>query len=147
MFVLYVFYVYLTDIDECQENVCGVNAICSNQPGTFRCECLSGYVFASDDKTCIGEAKNVCVCVSVCRCGCGCTCTIRGSDINIDSFEDLCTFVQTLLPLTIICCSERCTFNTNYNLLVLILLLELYTQTSYTVRTACAMCIISTVSA
>uniref|UniRef100_UPI0037E7E23F nidogen-1-like n=1 Tax=Semicossyphus pulcher TaxID=241346 RepID=UPI0037E7E23F len=48
---------YCQDIDECREtfNVCGSNAVCSNQPGTFRCECLTGYVFASDGRTCIEE--------------------------------------------------------------------------------------------
>ncbi|XP_041641375.1 nidogen-1-like [Cheilinus undulatus] len=46
---------YCNDIDECREtfNVCGNNAVCANQPGTFRCECVTGYVFASDGRTCI----------------------------------------------------------------------------------------------
>lgn len=58
----------LPDIDECRENpqICGSNAVCNNQPGTFRCECSSGYVFASDGKTCIGRFENLCVCVCVC---------------------------------------------------------------------------------
>lgn len=52
---------YCDDIDECRENpqVCGFNAVCSNQPGTFRCECSSGFVFASDGKTCIEENRPV----------------------------------------------------------------------------------------
>lgn len=43
------------DIDECRENpqTCGSNAICNNQPGTFRCECEDGYRFGSDGQTCI----------------------------------------------------------------------------------------------
>ncbi|KAM6971980.1 nidogen-1 [Aplochiton taeniatus] len=43
------------DIDECRETpyICGSNAICNNQPGTFRCECMDGFQFASDGKTCI----------------------------------------------------------------------------------------------
>ncbi|KAM6916387.1 nidogen-1 isoform 2-T2 [Xenentodon cancila] len=43
------------DIDECSENpqICGPNAICNNQPGTFRCECEDGYQFGSDGRTCI----------------------------------------------------------------------------------------------
>uniref|UniRef100_A0A8C6LQF3 Nidogen 1a n=1 Tax=Nothobranchius furzeri TaxID=105023 RepID=A0A8C6LQF3_NOTFU len=43
------------DIDECTENqqICGPNAICNNQPGTFRCECEDGYQFGSDGRTCI----------------------------------------------------------------------------------------------
>ncbi|XP_041788948.1 nidogen-1-like [Chelmon rostratus] len=52
---------YCHDIDECRETlqVCGSNAVCSNQPGTFRCECLTGFVFASDGKTCIEENRPV----------------------------------------------------------------------------------------
>ncbi|KAM9847427.1 nidogen-1 [Aulostomus maculatus] len=43
------------DIDECRENpqICGSHAICNNQPGTFRCECVDGYQFGSDGQTCI----------------------------------------------------------------------------------------------
>ncbi|XP_070778426.1 nidogen-1-like [Enoplosus armatus] len=52
---------YCHDTDECRETpqVCGSNAVCSNQPGTFRCECSSGFVFASDGKTCIEEDRPV----------------------------------------------------------------------------------------
>uniref|UniRef100_A0A8C4HNC4 Nidogen 1b n=1 Tax=Dicentrarchus labrax TaxID=13489 RepID=A0A8C4HNC4_DICLA len=52
---------YCHDIDECRETpqVCGSNAVCSNQPGTFRCECARGFVFASDGKTCIEEDRPV----------------------------------------------------------------------------------------
>ncbi|XP_028460050.1 nidogen-1-like [Perca flavescens] len=52
---------YCHDMDECRETpqVCGPNAVCSNQPGTFRCECLSGFVFASDGRTCIEETRPV----------------------------------------------------------------------------------------
>lgn len=52
----------LADIDECREtpSVCGPNAVCSNQPGSLRCECSAGFVFASDGKTCVG---GLCVCV------------------------------------------------------------------------------------
>uniref|UniRef100_A0A667XJ18 Nidogen 1 n=1 Tax=Myripristis murdjan TaxID=586833 RepID=A0A667XJ18_9TELE len=49
------------DIDECRETpqVCGANAVCSNQPGTFRCQCASGFVFASDGRTCVAESRPV----------------------------------------------------------------------------------------
>ncbi|XP_041418738.1 nidogen-1 isoform X4 [Xenopus laevis] len=42
------------EIDECQEqqDICGDNAICNNQPGTFRCECNDGYQFLEDGRTC-----------------------------------------------------------------------------------------------
>ncbi|XP_076880934.1 nidogen-1 [Brachyhypopomus gauderio] len=43
------------DVDECRESpgICGAHTICNNQPGTFRCECLEGYQFASDGHTCV----------------------------------------------------------------------------------------------
>uniref|UniRef100_A0AAR2J865 Nidogen 1a n=1 Tax=Pygocentrus nattereri TaxID=42514 RepID=A0AAR2J865_PYGNA len=43
------------DIDECREtpHICGPNTICNNQPGTYRCECMEGFQFASDGKTCV----------------------------------------------------------------------------------------------
>ncbi|XP_037621658.1 nidogen-1-like [Sebastes umbrosus] len=52
---------YCHDIDECRETleVCGYNAVCSNHPGTFRCECSTGFVFASDGKTCTEENRPV----------------------------------------------------------------------------------------
>ncbi|KAM3864903.1 nidogen-1-like [Diretmus argenteus] len=49
------------DTDECRETpqICGSHAICNNQPGTFRCECMDGFVFASDGKTCVEENRPV----------------------------------------------------------------------------------------
>uniref|UniRef100_A0A8B9N5V0 Nidogen-1 n=1 Tax=Accipiter nisus TaxID=211598 RepID=A0A8B9N5V0_9AVES len=43
------------DIDECSEQpaLCGSNAVCNNQPGTYRCECVEGYQFAADGQTCV----------------------------------------------------------------------------------------------
>lgn len=53
------------DIDECleQPTVCDRNAVCNNQPGTFRCECLEGYQFAADGRTCVAveHAINHCL--------------------------------------------------------------------------------------
>ncbi|KAM4693380.1 nidogen-1 isoform 2-T2 [Discoglossus pictus] len=50
------------DIDECLEQpyICGSNAICNNQPGTFRCECIDGYQFLEDGRTCVGPEKTKC---------------------------------------------------------------------------------------
>lgn len=47
---------HFVDIDECREmtEICGSHAICNNQPGTFRCECMDSFQFASDGKTCVG---------------------------------------------------------------------------------------------
>ncbi|XP_070683739.1 nidogen-1-like [Pempheris klunzingeri] len=52
---------YCHDIDECSQTpqICGSNAVCTNQPGTFRCECSRGFVFASDGRTCIEENRPV----------------------------------------------------------------------------------------
>ncbi|XP_077351724.1 nidogen-1 [Festucalex cinctus] len=52
------------DIDECRENseICGSHAICNNQPGTFRCECVDGYQFGSDGQTCIAVSRPVDAC-------------------------------------------------------------------------------------
>nr|XP_057921344.1 nidogen-1-like [Doryrhamphus excisus] len=43
------------DVDECQDTlgVCGQNAVCINHPGSFRCKCVSGFVFAIDGTTCV----------------------------------------------------------------------------------------------
>uniref|UniRef100_A0A8C2Z7R9 Nidogen 1 n=1 Tax=Cyclopterus lumpus TaxID=8103 RepID=A0A8C2Z7R9_CYCLU len=45
---------YCHDTDECRQTpqICGPDAVCSNQPGAFRCECSTGFSFASDGKTC-----------------------------------------------------------------------------------------------
>ncbi|XP_071379455.1 LOW QUALITY PROTEIN: nidogen-1-like [Centroberyx affinis] len=49
------------DMDECRETpqICGSNSVCNNQPGTFRCECVDGFVFARDGKTCVEENRPV----------------------------------------------------------------------------------------
>ncbi|KAI2658943.1 Nidogen-1 [Labeo rohita] len=46
------------DVDECSESpqICGPYSICNNQPGSFRCECLDGFRFASDGRTCVGKS-------------------------------------------------------------------------------------------
>ena len=33
------------DIDECQSpDACGANSVCNNTIGSYRCECLTGFV-------------------------------------------------------------------------------------------------------
>lgn len=46
------------DIDECAETplICGPASVCTNQPGTFRCLCASGF---SDGKACAGGCPHV----------------------------------------------------------------------------------------
>ncbi|ELW47012.1 Nidogen-2 [Tupaia chinensis] len=43
------------DINECATGFhhCGPNSVCINLPGSYRCECRSGYEFADDQHTCI----------------------------------------------------------------------------------------------
>ncbi|XP_025964741.1 nidogen-1 isoform X2 [Dromaius novaehollandiae] len=50
------------DVDECSEQpaLCGSNAVCSNQRGTYRCECVDGYQFAADGRTCVEVEKTKC---------------------------------------------------------------------------------------
>ncbi|KAM9608840.1 nidogen-1 isoform 3-T3 [Morphnus guianensis] len=50
------------DIDECSEQpaLCGSNAVCNNQPGTYHCECVEGYQFAADGQTCVEVEKTKC---------------------------------------------------------------------------------------
>uniref|UniRef100_A0A6J0T6Z0 Nidogen-1 n=1 Tax=Pogona vitticeps TaxID=103695 RepID=A0A6J0T6Z0_9SAUR len=54
------------DIDECleQPTVCGSNAVCNNQPGTFRCECLEGYQFSADGRTCVAVERDINHCLT-----------------------------------------------------------------------------------
>ncbi|XP_005996047.1 nidogen-2 [Latimeria chalumnae] len=52
------------DVDECTEglNRCGSYSICINFPGSYRCECQSGYELAADRQTCtlIAVPSNPC---------------------------------------------------------------------------------------
>ncbi|XP_043839431.1 nidogen-2 isoform X2 [Dromiciops gliroides] len=43
------------DVNECTtgSQLCGHNSVCVNLPGSYRCECQSGYKFAEDEHTCI----------------------------------------------------------------------------------------------
>ncbi|MEE6507752.1 hypothetical protein FKM82_029942 [Ascaphus truei] len=54
------------DNDECQEqeNMCGSNAVCNNQPGTFRCECNDGYQFLDDGRTCVAVDRPINHCLT-----------------------------------------------------------------------------------
>uniref|UniRef100_A0A673G3M9 Nidogen-1-like n=1 Tax=Sinocyclocheilus rhinocerous TaxID=307959 RepID=A0A673G3M9_9TELE len=50
------------DVDECSESpqICGPYSICSNQPGSFRCECVEGFQFAGDGRTCTERPVDHC---------------------------------------------------------------------------------------
>lgn len=45
----------LLDVDECAEGLsqCGPFTICLNAPGSYRCECRSGYQPAGDGQACV----------------------------------------------------------------------------------------------
>ncbi|XP_048453046.1 nidogen-1 [Rhincodon typus] len=47
------------DVDECRDDpsICGNYAVCNNQPGTYRCECFTGYQFADDGRTCVAVQR------------------------------------------------------------------------------------------
>lgn len=48
------FLLYL-DIDECPDNVCGDNGDCSNNPGSYACDCHTGFELVPDETPpCIG---------------------------------------------------------------------------------------------
>ncbi|XP_053553595.1 nidogen-2 [Bombina bombina] len=50
-----------TDVNECDVGParCGQNAVCSNLPGSYKCECRSGYTFAADGHNCLLESLPV----------------------------------------------------------------------------------------
>ena len=51
----YTLNILTADINECATNRddCGVNSDCFNTPGSFQCNCKTG--FQEDDGTCIGK--------------------------------------------------------------------------------------------
>lgn len=52
------FYTHLfpADVDECQSGAhrCGDGQMCHNLPGSYRCECQTGYEYDSFRRTCVG---------------------------------------------------------------------------------------------
>ena len=49
------FHILALDIDECINENGGCSQICVNKPGSYSCECKSGYVLSEDKKTCKGK--------------------------------------------------------------------------------------------
>lgn len=45
------------DVDECQTGIhrCGEGQICQNVPGSYRCNCQTGYQFDAIRQSCVGE--------------------------------------------------------------------------------------------
>lgn len=60
-FLYYVFFfpfcvLCLVDVDECQsgQHRCGEGQLCHNLPGSYRCECQTGYQYDSFRRMCVG---------------------------------------------------------------------------------------------
>lgn len=58
----HVFYtcVFHADVDECQSGAhrCGEGQLCHNLPGSYRCDCQSGYDYDSFRKMCVGASHS-----------------------------------------------------------------------------------------
>jgi len=50
---MYIYFIY-PDIDEC-EDAHGCFQTCINQMGSFKCECMVGYLLQADGKQCKGN--------------------------------------------------------------------------------------------
>ena len=54
-----VFFLYYSDIDECDEDIDGCQFTCTNKEGGFDCSCPEGKVLRVDQKTCEDEGKSI----------------------------------------------------------------------------------------
>ena len=54
-----VYFLVFLDIDECQGgHSCDLGkSVCENLEGTYRCNCLQGYIPSLDGKSCTGKSK------------------------------------------------------------------------------------------
>lgn len=50
----FLWWVYIADVDECQEESCQGVAKCKNTPGSFECQCPGGYTLSRDRLSCEG---------------------------------------------------------------------------------------------
>ena len=56
-----------TDLDECKNNPCGPESICTNLPGSYSCSCPVGFVENSTTKKgCIDQDECLALNVSIC---------------------------------------------------------------------------------
>lgn len=55
-FHLFAIHARHVDVDECQGGLhrCGEGQLCHNLPGSYRCECQTGYQYDSFRRTCVG---------------------------------------------------------------------------------------------
>lgn len=54
--VTFMCHLHLLDVDECQSGLhrCGEGQLCHNLPGSYRCECQTGYQYDSFRRMCVG---------------------------------------------------------------------------------------------
>lgn len=54
--LLLLMFVCVADVDECQSSLhrCGEGQLCHNLPGSYRCECQTGYQYDSFRRMCVG---------------------------------------------------------------------------------------------
>lgn len=50
--IIFIYYYFETDIDECLEKTSGCQQICKNTDGSFKCQCFTGFSLNSDTTTC-----------------------------------------------------------------------------------------------
>lgn len=50
--IIFIYYYFGTDIDECLEKTSGCKQICNNTHGSFKCQCFKGFSLNSDNTTC-----------------------------------------------------------------------------------------------
>ena len=56
--VLHLRLLSVSDVNECMEpGMCKPNGKCVNTPGSFYCECLTGFEASGDGKSCVGESN------------------------------------------------------------------------------------------
>jgi len=48
-------FVWLTDINECEEGISGCSQLCNNTVGGYFCSCMAGYSLLEDGRNCIGR--------------------------------------------------------------------------------------------
>lgn len=58
MVIFFFTHVFPPDVDECQTGAhrCGDGQLCHNLPGSYRCECQTGYEYDSFRRMCVGAS-------------------------------------------------------------------------------------------
>ena len=56
---LFILFLFLLDINECDANNGGCDQTCVNNYGSFECKCNDGFVLEDDKKSCSGKCLHV----------------------------------------------------------------------------------------